>query len=120
MPVTKVFGPQMISGTTPVRSSAKYGELAEDYNQLILFAVVNAAGGANPTLTVKPKDSPDGVNYKEIGTTPPFSAVDISAAPTVLRAVVTDKFGTNVLFDIQLGGTNPTAEVTLYADWKVV
>lgn len=45
MALIRVFGPGRIKGTTKVRTSIKFAELAEDYNQCILFAVVEDSAG---------------------------------------------------------------------------
>lgn len=70
--------------------------------------VVSSIGGTTPSFTVAIEDSPDGVNWTQVGT---FAAATVDGTESI---TVTGPTHSNLRCAHTVSGTTPTANIAVY------
>jgi hypothetical protein len=105
------------SGTTSFYSNPELSALLGFADRITVNAVVNESTGTSPALTVVAEDSADGENWADVNTV--INAANISSPPLTLGGSVTYPHGRFLRFRITLGGTSPTATMSLRATLRL-
>lgn len=117
MAVTRVFGPQHVSGTGEGwHTSCLAAQLgAQTTDNLVVFARVESPGGTDPSLTIELQDSPDGIEFASVEKLLDDESIGTAG---LLRAAATKTFGSISTLAISLGGLTPEAVLTVWIDVK--
>lgn len=104
------------SGTTDFYSNPEFNAILGQAERIIIHAVITESSGSSPTFTVILQDSSDNENWDDVATL--ISAVSMSSVPLTERGANTIPIGRFARLKITLGGTSPTATMTIRASLK--
>lgn len=106
------------SGTTSFYTNAEFNAMLGQAERLVIHAVVTESSGTSPTVTVVLEDSSDNENFDDVVTL--INGVSLSSTPLTERAATTSSqvYGRFVRLKVTLGGTSPTATMTIRASLK--
>lgn len=104
------------TGTTDFYSNPEFNAILGQAERIVIHAVVTESSGTSPTLTAVLQDSSDNENWDDVATL--ISAVSISSVPLTERGANTVTIGRYARLKITLGGTSPTATMTIRVSLK--
>ena len=109
-----------VTGSTTVYSDSSFDSIIGQANQISIAGYTAQVAGTSPTLTLQLEHSFDQVRWQNRNATPEISATTLStSAETIFQGMDGDPQARPALpfarIRITLAGTNPSAQVKLWA-----